>query len=923
MSSYSGRNVFPALSRGCRALLISGYAVLALTGNIEATASSFIGDNPVQMQQVPTIVSAGQVTSIQALALDAKLQLAISLPLRNLTDLEKLLRDVYNPASPKFHQYLSVEQFTDSFGPTRDDYAALISWAKINGLTVNRTTPNRHILEVTGTVAAINNAFHVVESEYRDPTTNRIFFAPNQEPSLPGLGVQVSYVEGLDNYSLPHINLEHLAERAGAEPESNSSTPDVYIRTAYYGNGPLTGAGQTIGIFSLNGYNQSDLTQYFGGPPPTPVTNVLVGGFSGACGVVASNPFCATCDDGEQITDIANAVSMAPNLTQILFYEGSLATSVLNQMATDNSAKILSNSWGGNNFGSADAIFQEFAAQGQTFLSASGDGGAYSGSSNYYTPALDPYVIQVGGSVLSTNLDGSWQSESAWFGSGGGYLSGTYGIPLWQTLPNVINQSNLGSKTLRNSPDIAADVYGATVCNGSYSGAMGTSLAAPRWSSFLALANQQSVANGNGTIGFANPLLYGIGSSSYASAFHDIASGSNGFPAVAGYDLATGWGSPTRALIDQLALPPPTAVSFGSISDYSVGASPIYLAVADFDHNGRPDVVVSNNSSNSTSVLLNSNGALLVPTTKYTIPNVGAGPAGVAAADFNGDGIPDLAVANHGSGNVSILMGNGDGTFIQPLGSTLTAQAGTNSIVAADFNSDGKMDLVAANGNSNSVSIFMGNGDGTFQTARNIPTGATPALIAVADFDHDGKLDFAVTNYSSNSVSVFHGLGNGTFLAWPSLVTDSLPNGIVAADLNGDGLVDLVVTNMGSSMISVFYGNGDGTFKAKVDYPVGASPWAVAVADMNGDGFADIIVSNTGSNTIGLLLGNRFHTFQPQITFPTLSQPAQLVIADINGDGRPDVVVSEYAAARVRVLLNSGQYSDVIFRNGFEVPRQP
>ena len=299
-----------------------------------------------------------------------------------------------------------------------------------------------------------------------------------------------------------------------------------------------------------------------------PIKNVLVAGFNGAC-TAAGSTTSSACDDGEQVLDIVNAIGMAPGIQQVLFYEGTNDTQILNQMATDNTAKILSSSWGWNpaDAASDDPIFQEFAAQGQSFVTASGDNGAYD-SSTYSFPGVDPYVTEVGGTDLTTTgPGGSWSAETAWPQSGGGYVSGT-AIPSWQQLVGVVNPTNQGSTSLRNSPDVAAEANfdNPTVINGSFvTGYGGTSFATPRWAGFLALVNQQSVANGHGTMGFVNPALYNLGtSSSYASAFHDITSGSNpstsgsgtGFNAVPGYDLVTGWGSPTGAgLINWLAGP--------------------------------------------------------------------------------------------------------------------------------------------------------------------------------------------------------------------------------------------------------------------------------------------------------------------------------------------------------------------------------
>jgi subtilase family serine protease len=517
----------------------------------------------------PDSVLNGKAAIVGAVGLQQRLKLAIQLPLRNQAELTQLLRDLYDPKSPNFHRYLSVSGFTERFGATTGDYSTVVAWAKANGLTVTATTPNRRLVAVEGSVDTVNRAFHVKVSNYRHPTEARIFYSPDREPIAVGLSVPLLQITGMNNYVLPHPMLRHktATNLTGSGPSGEYLPSDM--RAAYYGNGPLTGAGQSIGIFSFDGYLASDVQLYYsktGMSSGVPITNVLVDGFSGACTAVSSPPS-STCDDGEQVLDIVNAIGMAPGIKQILFYEGSSNTEILNQMATDNIAKVLSSSWGWNpaDAASDDPIFQEFAAQGQSFVSASGDGGEFN-SSTYDFPAVDPYITEVGGTELTTTgPGGAWSAETAWPQSGGGYVSGTP-IPSWQQLTGVINSSNQGSTTLRNSPDVAAEANfdNPTVINGTFvTGYGGTSFAAPRWAGFLALVNQQSVANGKGTVGFINPALYNLGiSSSYSSAFHDITSGSNpptagdgsGFNAVPGYDLVTGWGSPAGVgLINQLA----------------------------------------------------------------------------------------------------------------------------------------------------------------------------------------------------------------------------------------------------------------------------------------------------------------------------------------------------------------------------------
>jgi xanthomonalisin len=518
---------------------------------------------------LPATVANGTAPLIGTVGAQQPLSFAIHLPLRNQAELTRLLHDVYDPASPSFHKYLSVSEFTERFSPTAADYDAVLAWAKANGFSVTATTPNRRLVAVEASADAVNRALHITVNVYRHPIEGRTFYSPDREPTVVGLSVPLLQITGLNNYVLPHPMLRHKAavNSTGSAPSGEFLPSD--LRAAYYGNGPLTGAGQSIGIFSFDGYLPSDVQLYYsttGMSSTVPINNVLVGGFNGACTSVTS-PSSATCDDGEQVLDIVNAIGMAPGIQQILFYEGSSNTEILNQMATDNVAKVLSSSWGWNpaDAASDDPIFQEFAAQGQSFVTASGDDGGFN-SSTYSFPGVDPYVTEVGGTQLTTTgPGGAWAAETAWPQSGGGYLSGTP-IPTWQQLAGVINASNRGSSTLRNSPDVAAeaDFDNPTVINGSFvTGYGGTSFATPRWAGFLALVNQQSVANGRGTVGFINPALYTLGvSSSYAGALHDITSGSNpptsgggsDFNAVPGYDLVTGWGSPAgAALINQLA----------------------------------------------------------------------------------------------------------------------------------------------------------------------------------------------------------------------------------------------------------------------------------------------------------------------------------------------------------------------------------
>lgn len=524
-----------------------------------------------------------QAHAVGLMSSTQRLNLALTLTLRNQAQLNTLLQQLYDPNSPNYRHFLTAQQFTDEFGPSAADYQSAIDFAKANGLTVTNTTPNRLVLDVSGTVAQINQAFGVNMELFKHPTENRNFYAPNVEPSIPA-GVPIQGVNGLNNFEPPHpIGLNRKSEiaiaRGNGVTQGNETGSFCFggtcyfigsdMRAAYYGGTTLTGSGQAVGLFEFGPYNMSDVQNYFGlvgQPLNVPIVNVLLDGVNGICG--------AGCDDGEEVIDIQQAISMAPNLSAVIVYEGNNDTDMFNQMATDDVAKQLSCSFGflPADPSSDEPIFQEFAAQGQNLFVASGDGGAYYGNPPdcadfnnlngcVFYPADDPLITAAGGTDLTTNGGGgAWLGETGWIGSGGGFSTNGLAIPSYQA--PVINGSNQGSTTLRNIPDVAAE---ANIDNifcangGCFAAVGGTSLSAPRWAGFLALANEQS--NGP-AIGFLNPTIYSIGQGgSYGLDLHDITSGNNfnsGSPSlfsdVTGYDLVTGWGSPNgQGLLDAIA----------------------------------------------------------------------------------------------------------------------------------------------------------------------------------------------------------------------------------------------------------------------------------------------------------------------------------------------------------------------------------
>ena len=507
--------------------------------------------------------------SLDSLPGSLQLNLSIGLPLRNQEALASLLDQLYNPSSPLFHHYLTSQEFTERFGPTEHDYQRLIDFVQSKGLKVAREHPNRVILDVDGSVANIENAFATKLKVYRHPRENRNFFAPEFEPSLEQ-GVSILDIGGLNNYVLPHPASLHLIRaldlpvaNAGSAPGGSYRGND--FRAAYAPGVAWSGTGQFVGLLEFDGYYTNDIATYESstGLPKVPLQNVLLNGFAGSPGP----------HNAEVALDIEVAISMAPGLSGVMVYEGTTANTLLNQMALDNRAKQLSSSWTFQINSTTENIFRQFAVQGQSMFQASGDDGAYPGIVS--TPADDPNVTVVGGTTLTiSGPSGTWVSETTWnwpdtANASGGGVSTTYAIPAYQK--GIDMSRNQGSTKMRNLPDVAmtADNIWVLWNNGTNGVFGGTSAATPLWAAFMALVNQQSVANGRSTVGFLNPVLYPIGSGAlYSSCFHDITTGNNlnaGSPnkysAVAGYDLCTGWGTPAgQPLINALAggtnLPP-------------------------------------------------------------------------------------------------------------------------------------------------------------------------------------------------------------------------------------------------------------------------------------------------------------------------------------------------------------------------------
>jgi kumamolisin len=584
-------------------------------------------DQPMDIGSLPPLVSISQLLGSDTT--DRTLQMSVGLALRNQDQLSALLQSLYDPSSSNYQQYLTPDQFAQQFGPTADERQQVIDYLTGKGFTVTQTYPT--LIDFSGPESLAEQVFGVTINDYQSPD-GRSFFANASQPKLPTYIAQnIVSISGLDNavqFSHPPIpsqSAPSLSSNAGANCPSpgtsggggggifgGSSTayiPSQFSKAYNYDglhNAGLHGEGQTVGVFELDGYSQSDIqayTQCFGGSG-VQLQNVVLDGFNGQPGAGAI----------EVELDIEVLLGMDPNLAKIVVYEAPNTTQGYNDefaRIVQDRTPVISVSWGDceKNMGQQEVnqenqYFQQAAAQGQTILVAAGDsgsetcfqglsGGSFDTSLNADDPAAQPYVTGVGGTNLTINSDNSYASETVWNGgflggAGGGGISQFWKQPSWQTGPGVQNSYSNG---MRETPDVSLDadpatgypVYCTAGSNCSGSGGLlggssgwitvgGTSAASPMWAAMIALANEQAAKVGKKTLGFLNPSLYKIASGShYGSDFHDITPPSNSslpsnndelgvnggaYPVTQGYDMATGWGSfnATKLAADLVAM---------------------------------------------------------------------------------------------------------------------------------------------------------------------------------------------------------------------------------------------------------------------------------------------------------------------------------------------------------------------------------
>ena len=405
-------------------------------------------------------------------------------------------------------------------------------------------------------------------------------------------------------------------------------------------------------------------------------------------------------------------------------------------------------------------------------------------------------------------------------------------------------------------------------------------------------------------------VLIGNGDGSFQSPTPYTAAG--GIQALAVADV-NGDGKADCVALDSYAI----GILFGNgdgtlrtVTSLSVGSRPQSAAVADLNGDGIPDLAVPTNESNGTvSVLLGNGDGSFRPAVHYP---AGAFPEVVRVADLNGDGIPDLAVPNSSTNRVSVLLGNGDGTFRAPL-SFLTGFEPLD-LAVMDLNADGKADVVTADYRSGTVSVLLGNGDGSFQAPTLYASGAFPESVTVGDVNGDGIPDLAVANsgtysyYQDATITVFLGNGDGSFKPAVPFFAGPGPRAVVMADLNGDGKPDLAAADdaSGGGGVAVLLGNGDGTFRMPTFF-AGLGPSSLAVGDLNGDGIPDL-VSSTTFGPVSVLLGNGDGFFRPSLDYYAGVHVYSVAVGDVNGDGAPDILAANFDSSSVTVLFNAADW---------------
>jgi len=529
---------------------------------------------------------------------------AIILPSRDPAGLASFVAHVSKPGDRLFHHYVTPAQFAKRYGAQSGDYAALVAWAKAQGLTAGEEYSAHTVLPVSGTVKDLEAAFQLQFVDYKD-AKGRVFYAADRAPQIPeALAAKITSVIGFNDA----VGFAPLAAKLPAGTKSNAAGSGPLggyfaadLRTAYTVPAAPRGApSETLAVFEQGGFDPADVTTYLttNGLKNKPLVVRGVNGYGG--GINSSDV------ELEAVLDIDMEIGINPNLKKVLVYEdgqdpfGVALVASFAAIASDNKAQTISVSYGIDEalqdptvIRAENTTLQQEAAQGQTVFASAGDNGAYGdeGDGQHVAdPSTQPLITAVGGTTLFTLPGGLRLGESVWNelaqggGATGGGISSVWPIPAWQAPGgNSVATANGGSATMRNVPDVSAvgdpftgvAVYSAM--NGGWVLIGGTSASSPIWAGFTSVENTISKAFGLGQIGFANPVLYIVGSQYIL--INDVKDGSNGNPntnyGVPGffagpwYDNASGWGSPnyntagnwlSEIISDTNPPPPPTGL---------------------------------------------------------------------------------------------------------------------------------------------------------------------------------------------------------------------------------------------------------------------------------------------------------------------------------------------------------------------------
>jgi subtilase family serine protease len=817
---------------------------------------------PSQAQSVLTrhtreAAQTGQAQSVGRLPASQTMQLDLVLPLSDQAGLDSFLKELYDPSSPSYRHFLTVPEFTERFGPSQQQYDSVVSFAKANGFTIVGGSRDGMEVQIKGTVSAIEAAFHVAMRTYQHPTESRIFYAPDREPTT-ALPFPLWHVSGLDNYSIPHpmfVKKSDYAAAHGIEPEAvvkhatTGSGPSASflgsdMRAAYYGGTALTGAGQNLGLFEYEGTDLTDLSTYFknvGQTNNVPVTLLSTDGTSTACVDTRAG---GDCDDTEQTLDMTQAIGMAPGLASLVVYIGSTDTAIISAMTTHSPLPTtIGCSWGWTpaDASTLDPYFEKMAAQGQNFFVASGDNSTWKASGNAAAwPADDAYIVSVGGTDLVTaSAAGPWQSETAWADSGGGISPDKVAIPAWQQLSGVIDSSNKGSTTLRNGPDVSANANFSfytcadqTTCMANEYG--GTSFAAPMWAGYIALVNQQLVANGEPTIGFLNPTIYAQNvTSSYGTDFHDITSGTSGsYSAVTGYDLVTGWGSPNTGLIAALT------GSSTQTPAFTIAASPSSVSVVR-GSNGTSTITTAVSGGFDSAIALTASG-------QPTGVTVGLSPTSIASPGSGTSTATFTVASTTATGTYTITITGTGGSITHTATVSLTVTAAATPAFTLSASPTAVSVVQGSNGTSTiTTAVSGGFSSAVALTASGQPTGVTatfsPTSIA-APGSGTSTLTLAVasTTAAGTYTITVTGTGGGiTHTATVSLTVTAATAGAFTVSVSPtSGYLD-----QGQSGYAVVTTTVSGGFDSAVSFTATGQPSGVTVS------FSPASIGAPGSGT--------------------------------------------------------------------------